>query len=142
MAQPKLDELLAAYSLLQNGGLEGLGESVLSPTKGKGMSLEDILKVAQEPKGPQETTSQFNIPGLLSNFTNQEYGPHATGVPYIFTGGSPFPRTKGQIQGGQLAARMALLNNILDSMGAITKSTVPQIIDMIKKKKKGQGNAG
>lgn len=143
MAKTKLEELLALSALTQGqGGLGSLGEQILSPTgaKGGGLTLNDILSAAaEEPRSPQEMNTQIDIPGLLGNFTNREYGPRSSGVPYIFTGGSPFPRTEGQVRAGQLAARMALLNNVLDSMGSITKSTVPKIVEMIKKKK-GQSN--
>jgi hypothetical protein len=70
----------------------------------------------------------------VERFRNEGFPSRATGVPYIFTGGSPFPQSPGQQQGEKIVATGALATNVLDAVGGV----LPALIDAWRKKKGGK----
>ena len=104
----------------------------------QGSSLQDMMsKYLAQGDLPTQATEQdsFINPGMgIGQFRNQEYQPRASGVPYIFTGGSPFPQSPGQQRAEKVYAGGALGSNMLGSLNNV----LPALIDAWRKRK-GQG---
>lgn len=78
-----------------------------------------LLENQEAEKQPGELSTFTDPVKLAEKFRNEEYGPYATGVPYIFTGGSPFPQTYGQQMGEKVATTGALINNVLPVVASV-----------------------
>ena len=95
-----------------------------------------LLEGSDMERQPGEIATHQDPMDIVERFRNESYQPRATGVPYIFTGGSPFPQSPGQMQGEKIAATGALTTNVLDSIAGV----LPAILDAWNKgKKKKQG---
>ena len=85
---------------------------------------------------------EVNIPRLLDTFKNREYAPGGTGKVH-FMGGSPYPQSRGQIQGGNLAALFGAGTNINDRAGNPMGAGLGALMDFIRRKRQqGQGGGG
>ena len=100
--------------------------------------LQALLQGGAPERRATEREVNIDTMGAMDQFRNESYAPRASGVPYIFTGGSPFPQTKGQQQGEKALAVGAFANNTLDQLNSV----VPAIVDAWRKRKsQGGGNA-
>ena len=93
--------------------------------------LAALMALLEERSGAREVSSFTDPTELMKRFRNEGYQPRATGVPYIFTGGSPFPMSEGQVRGGDIAATGAFAGNMLDSIGNV----LPAILDALNRRK-------
>ena len=96
--------------------------------------LQALIEGGAPERRATEREVNIDTADRMGQFRNQEHAPRASGVPYIFTGGSPFPQTKGQQQGEQALAVGAFANNTMDQLNSV----VPAIVDAWRKRK-GQG---
>ncbi len=71
---------------------------------------------------------------FLDQFRNEGYPPRSSNVPYIFTGGSPFPQTEGQQRAEKVAAIGGASANMLDAMNP----TIAAIVDTIRRRRGGR----
>ena len=100
----------------------------------QGNDLSPFLNQMQDlPARATERSTDVDPAALVDQFRNQEFQPKATGVPYIFTGGSPFPQSEGQQRAEKVGAAGALASNSLDSLNSV----IPAIIDAWRKRKQG-----
>jgi hypothetical protein len=81
-----------------------------------------------------ELSAQLDPFQMVEQFREQEHRPFATGVPYIFTGGSVFPQTPGQMDAERIAATGGLVSNTMDAAGSI----LPAILDILEARKKSK----
>jgi len=97
--------------------------------------LAALMALLEERSGADEVSAFTDPTELMQRFRNEGYQPRATGVPYIFTGGAPFPQSEGQRQGENIATTGALAGNVLTSIGDV----LPAILDAWNKGKKKKG---
>ena len=111
----------------------------------KGEELSKLLTLFDEERGAMDMESRIDPIDRMGQFRNQPYAPHASGVPYIFTGGSPFPQTQGQQRAEKVLGGGMLANNILSTGGvqnlgaALRDNVLPALWDAWKNRKKAGG---
>ena len=96
-------------------------------------AFRELLGVGGE-RQAGELKTQLDPFQMVEQFREKEFGPGATGVPYIFTGGSVFPQTQGQMDAERIAATGALASNTMDAAGSI----LPAILDILEARKKSK----
>jgi len=118
IGSPTLDEVRrrtkaqgVGEGVSREGGLSAFGREILQRK-----AYEDLLFGVEEPRQAGEMETYIDPVEAVNQFKNEEYGPKATGVPYIFTGGSPFPESDDQAKAQRLAAMNALFSNMQNSM--------------------------
>lgn len=117
-------------------GLGGLGLSA-ARDEGSGPSPRQLLGdiLAQEPTTQNFDDGTRRVGEQLGISDNANFvAPRASGVPFIFTGGSPFPASPDQLNGQRLAALGAMLTNSMDAVNS--QKRVKQIKDKV-----AQGNS-
>ena len=90
---------------------------------GSGSDLSGIIQALSMMNDPKrkatERNTDINIPELMDQFRNEAYAPRGSGVPYIFTGGSPFPQSPGQQRAEKVGAGLGMSTNMIDAIGSI-----------------------
>lgn len=98
-------------------------------------TLRSLLELlGDEPTEATEMSSVIDPMQRMGQFRNQEFGPRATGVPYIFTGGPLAPQTSGQQTAEKIMATGAFTNNLLSSLNAV----LPAVVDAWNQRKERQ----
>ena len=118
----------------------GVMPSLLAGSRfGQGDENEDILAAfmalledSEMGRRPGEIATHQDPMDMVERFRNEGSPPRGTGVPYIWTGGSPYPQSEGQMKAEKIAATGALGTNVLDSIGSV----LPAILDAWNKRKK------
>jgi len=123
------EDVLAAWTILDAQRRSGRG----------GLGGLDVLNAMARGGEPEKRATEREVVmdpmQRMGQFRNQPYAPHATGVPYIFTGGSPFPQTAGQQRAENVLAGGMFTGNLIDTMNSV----VPAIVDAWRKRKGTRG---
>ena len=104
--------------------LEDILTLLLGSRMGGGSDLSAIIEALGKMGDPRKRAPERNVnTDMTDEFFDQwnetEYGPKASGVPYIFTGGSVFPQTEGQKSAQNMAGTLGLGGNMVDTLGSI-----------------------
>ena len=122
-----------------NNQIQDILTLLLSNRLGGGNDLGAVIEALGKMGDPKKKATERDTDIDMTNeFFDQwretEHRPMASGVPYIFTGGSVFPQTQGQQRAEKMAGAMGFGSNMLD----VGNNTLEALLDAWKRRKGGQ----